>query len=79
MRFKTLSEYDEEIKRIEEILDNFKEYINNYSQEMSIKPTYISGNMFVDALIVNHVRLSVNKTQYGLLIQNGWNYNENKT
>lgn len=24
------------------ILDNFKEYINNFPQEMSIKPTYIS-------------------------------------
>lgn len=42
MRFKKLSEYDEEIKRIDEILDNFKEYINNYLQEMGVKPTYIS-------------------------------------
>ena len=42
MRFKKLSEYDEEIKRIDEILDNFKEYINNYTQEMGVKPTYIS-------------------------------------
>lgn len=41
-RYNTLSEYDEEIKRIDEILDNFKEYINNYPQEMGIKPTYIS-------------------------------------
>ena len=42
MRFKKLSEYDEEIKKIDIILDNFKEYINNYPQEMGIKPTYIS-------------------------------------
>ena len=42
MRFKKLSEYDEEIKRIDEILDNFKEYINNYHQEMGVKPTYLS-------------------------------------
>ena len=42
MRFKKLSEYDEEIKRIDEILDNFKEYINNYTKEMGVKPTYIS-------------------------------------
>lgn len=42
LRYDTLSEYDEEIKRIDEILDNFKEYINNFPQEMSIKPTYIS-------------------------------------
>lgn len=42
LRYNTLSEYDEEIKRIDEILDNFKEYINNHSQEMGIKSTYIS-------------------------------------
>ena len=42
MRFKKLSEYDEEIKKIDIILDNFKEYINNYPQEMGVKPTYIS-------------------------------------
>ena len=30
MRFKKLSEYDEELKKIDIILDNFKEYINNY-------------------------------------------------
>lgn len=37
-----LSEYDDKIKRIDEILDNFKEYISNYPQENGIKPTYIS-------------------------------------
>lgn len=42
MRFETLSEYDEKIERIDIILDNFKEYINNYPQEMGVKPTYIS-------------------------------------
>lgn len=41
LRYNTLSEYDEEIKRVDEILDNFKEYINNFPQEMSIKPVYI--------------------------------------
>lgn len=30
LRYNTLSEYDEEIKRIDGILDNFKEYINNF-------------------------------------------------
>ena len=42
MGFKKLSEYDEEIKKIDIILDNFKEYINNYHQEMGVKKTYIS-------------------------------------
>lgn len=42
MRYNTLSEYDEEIKRIDEICDNFKEYINNHPQEMGVKQTYIS-------------------------------------
>ena len=42
MGFKKLSEYDEEIERIDIILDNFKEYINNYPKEMGVKPTYIS-------------------------------------
>lgn len=42
LRYNTLSEYDEQIKRIDETLDNFKEYINNFPQEMSIKLTYIS-------------------------------------
>ena len=42
MRFETLSEYDEEIEGIDIILDNFKEYINNYPKEMGVKPTYIS-------------------------------------
>ena len=42
MRFKTVADYDNEIKRIDKILDNFKEYINNYTQEMGVKPTYIS-------------------------------------
>ena len=42
MRFETLSEYDEEIERIDIILDNFKDYINNSPKEMGVKPTYIS-------------------------------------
>lgn len=39
---KELSKYDDKIKRIDEILDNLKEYINNYPQEMGIKPVYLS-------------------------------------
>ena len=50
MRFKKLSEYDEEIKRIDEILDNFKEYINNYTQEIGVKPTYISMKYLCEEL-----------------------------
>ena len=42
MRFKTVADYDNEIKRIDEILDNFEEYINYYTLEMGVKPTYIS-------------------------------------
>lgn len=42
MRFKTLSEYDDEIKKIDEILDNFKEYIENYSEDAGFKPTRMS-------------------------------------
>ena len=40
MIFKTLSEYDEEIKRIDIILDNFKEYINNYQRNGSQTDIY---------------------------------------
>lgn len=42
MRFDTIHRYNDEIKRIDKALDDLKEYINNYPQEMSIKPTYIS-------------------------------------
>jgi hypothetical protein len=45
-----LSEYDDKIKRIDEILDNFKEYISNYPQENGIKPTYISIKYLRDEL-----------------------------
>lgn len=57
MRFKKLSEYDDEIKRIDEILDNFKEYINNYPQEMGIKPTYISMKYLREELIKERYEL----------------------
>ena len=33
MRFKTVADYDNEIKRIDEILDNFEEYIENYPED----------------------------------------------
>lgn len=42
MIFKTLSEYDDEIKRMDEILDNFKEYIENYPEDVGFKPTRMS-------------------------------------
>ena len=60
MRFKKLSEYDEEIKRIDEILDNFKEYINNYPQEMGDKPTYISMKYLREELIKEKDKLEEN-------------------
>ena len=60
MRYNTLSEYDEEIKRIDEILDNFNEYINNYPQEMGIKPTYISMKYLREELIKEKDKLEEN-------------------
>ena len=42
MRYNTLSEYDDEIKRIDEILDNFEEYIENYPEDAGFKPTRMS-------------------------------------
>lgn len=42
MGLKTISEYDDEIKRIDEILDNFKEYIENYPEDAGFKPTRMS-------------------------------------
>lgn len=59
LRYNTLSEYDEEIKRINEILDNFKEYINNYPQEMGIKPTYISMKYLREELIKERKELKI--------------------
>lgn len=60
MRFETLSEYDEEIERIDIILDNFKEYINNYPQEMGVKPTYISMKYLREELIKEKDKLEEN-------------------
>ena len=65
MRFKKLSEYDEEIKRIEEILDNFKEYINNYPQEMGVKPTYISMKYLREELKKERDNLEFSKATQG--------------
>ena len=62
MRYNTLSEYDEEIKRIDEILDNFKEYINNFPQDMSIKPTYISMEYLREELIKERDNLEFYKS-----------------
>ena len=60
MRFETLFEYDEEIERIDIILDNFKEYINNYTQEMGVKPTYISMKYLREELIKEKDKLEEN-------------------
>lgn len=40
MRFKTVADYDNEIKRIDEILDNFKEYIENYPEKIGVQGNY---------------------------------------
>lgn len=60
MGLKTIYEYDDEIKKIDEILDNFKEYINNYPQEMGIKPTYISMKYLREELIKEKDKLEEN-------------------
>lgn len=41
MRFKTLSEYDDEIKKIDEILHNFKEYIKECPEDSGTKTNYM--------------------------------------
>ena len=40
MRFKTLSGYDDEIKKMDEILDEFKEYIEECPEDMGTKTNY---------------------------------------
>ena len=50
MRFKTLSEYDDEIKRIDEILDNFKEYIEKCPEDIGTKTNYQSLKYIRDEL-----------------------------
>lgn len=42
MRFETVSRYDDEIKRIDEILDNFKEYIEECPEDIGTKGNYES-------------------------------------
>lgn len=42
MRFGTVSRYDDEIKRIDEILDNFKEYIEECPEDSGTKWNYES-------------------------------------
>lgn len=34
MRFKTLSEYDEEIKKIDRMIDNWEKYIEEHPEEL---------------------------------------------
>lgn len=59
------------------VQEAFDECIEKYIDKTISTTT--SENMFRNALIVNPVRTSANKKQYGLSIQNGRNYNENKT
>ena len=50
MRFKTLSDYDDEIKKIDEILDNFKEYIEKCPEDNGTKTNYQSLKYIRDEL-----------------------------
>nr|DAF73422.1 MAG TPA: hypothetical protein [Caudoviricetes sp.] len=50
MRFKTLSEYDDEIKKMDEILDNFKEHIEECPEDNSTKTNYQSLKYIRDEL-----------------------------
>ena len=50
MRFKTLSEYDDEIKKIDEILDNFKEHIEKCPEDNGTKTNYQSLKYIRDEL-----------------------------
>ena len=50
MRFKTLSEYDDEIKKMDEILDEFKEYIEECPENMGTKTNYQSLKYIRDEL-----------------------------
>ena len=50
LRYNTLSEYDEEIKRIDEILDNFKEYIEKCPEDIGTKTNYQSLKYIRDEL-----------------------------
>lgn len=52
------------------------EFINMVKLTLKDNPT-TSENMFQNVLIANPARTSVNNMQYGLLIQNGRNYNDN--
>lgn len=60
-----LSEYDDKIKRIDEILDNFKEYISNSPQENGIKPTYISIKYLREKLKKERDNLEFSKATQG--------------
>lgn len=59
---KESSKYDDKIKRIDEILDNLKEYINNYPQEMGIKPIYLSMKYLREELIKERDNLEFYKS-----------------
>ena len=36
MRFQTLSEYDDEIKKIDKMIDNWEEYIKTHPEEIGV-------------------------------------------
>lgn len=50
MGLKTIPEYDDEIKKIDEILDNFKEYIEECPEDSGTKANYQSLKYIRDEL-----------------------------
>lgn len=59
MRFKTLSEYDDEIKKIDEILDNFKEYIENHPKDVGVKTNRMSLMYIREELKKERYKMSI--------------------
>ena len=50
MGLKTISEYDDEIKKIDEILHNFKEYIKECPEDSGTKANYMGLKYIRDEL-----------------------------
>lgn len=50
MGLKTISEYDDEIKKIDEILHNFKEYIKECPEDSGTKTNYMGLKYIRDEL-----------------------------
>lgn len=59
MRFETLSEYDDEIKKIDEILDNFKEYIENHPKDVGVKTNRMSLMYIREELKKERYKMSI--------------------